>query len=297
MTVVAGAGLDPDIFFSEGDAVAHGSSFDLTIGCIFDHNGRKVDDHFELEPGHMVQVVSAEVFKLPDTVTGHVTYKTTLTSQGIWALTVGIVDPGWNGPVSTSLLNFSSKRHSLMPGDPFLRVTFFEHPAVPADKLRTTKSVDGYRKDVQRAAASLFPPTFLNSEAIAVKAGNHVMERIQRQALGWIGLTAFVFGFGQFFADFATYKWSTPPEKEEIQVLQRELGELQDEIRVLRARPPSPPVSPTLNEQEEIRVLRRDLESLHRELMSMATKSKIEVPKTGPDKEVPSTRGDAPSTR
>src|SRR5690349_1007472 len=107
MTLVAGTELDAQKFFKGGKPSVQGSSFDLNIGCIFDHDGKKVDGIFTIEPGQMVQVVSAEVFSLPDHITGHVTYKTTLTKKGIWALTVGIVDPGWNGPIATTLLNFS----------------------------------------------------------------------------------------------------------------------------------------------------------------------------------------------
>src|SRR5690348_9613144 len=106
MTLITGNALDPKTFFKEGQPSLQGSSFDLTIGSIFDQEGKKVEGLFTLKPGHMVQVVSTEVFNLSDRVTGHVTYKTTLTKKGIWALTVGIVDPGWDGPVATTLLNF-----------------------------------------------------------------------------------------------------------------------------------------------------------------------------------------------
>ena len=82
----------------------------------------------------MVQVVSAEVFNLSATTTGHVTYKTELTKNVIWALTVGIVDPGWTGPVATTLLNFSRDDHAVALGDTFLRVTFFDHAAVPNEE-------------------------------------------------------------------------------------------------------------------------------------------------------------------
>src|SRR5437870_4781417 len=99
MALITGKALDPKKYFKGGQPAVQASSFDLTIGSIFDQTGTKVNGLFTIKPGHMVQVVSAEVFNLSDQVTGHVTYKTTLTKKGIWALTVGIVDPGWDGPV------------------------------------------------------------------------------------------------------------------------------------------------------------------------------------------------------
>ena len=71
MTLITGNELVPTRFFSAGNPTVRESSFDLTIGSIFDHTGKKVDKSFNLEPGQMVQVVSAEVFNLSATTTGH----------------------------------------------------------------------------------------------------------------------------------------------------------------------------------------------------------------------------------
>src|SRR5215216_3250448 len=157
MALLAGNSLDPKKFFKSGQPIAQGSSFDLTIGCIFDHEGKKVDGLFTIKPGHMVQVVSAEVFRLSDRVTGHATYKTGLTREGIWALTVGIVDPGWDGPIATTLLNFSRVDHTIHKGTAFLRVTLFEHP--PVTKTRSSLPLDAYVREVQSLASSRFPTT------------------------------------------------------------------------------------------------------------------------------------------
>jgi dUTPase len=186
MTLIAGDRLVHSHFFSSGTPTARGTSFDLTIGSIFDHTGKKIDEPFNLEPGQMVQVVSAEVFKLPDTITGHVTYKTELTKNGIWALTVGIIDPGWNGPIATTLLNFSRVDHAVAQGDKFLRVTFFEHAAVPHECLESCESVNDYLLSVRKTAMTRFPQTFLNKEEIANNAGDAVLKRIRLRP--WHGL-------------------------------------------------------------------------------------------------------------
>lgn len=199
MTLLSGASLTPDKFFRIGKPTAQGSSFDLTIGKIFDHDGKEVDGPFTLKPGHMVQVVSAEVFNLGNDVTGHVTYKTTLTRVGIWALTVGIVDPGWDGPIGTSLMNFSRNDHTIHAGDGFLRVSMFQHEPVSDDMLRGARSLKDYHKDLQKLAASAFPMTFLNSDDIAKTAGNAVLDRIRKEAVIWIGGIALIFGLASRF--------------------------------------------------------------------------------------------------
>lgn len=235
MKIIAGEELKSEDFFSEGTPKAQGSSFDLSIGHIFDHQGKKVDGVFNLKPGEIVQVASAEVFSLPANVTGHVTYKTTLTQKGIWALTVGIVDPGWDGPIATTLLNFSKVEYPLCVGDAFLRVSLFEHAFVEKSKLRKSAPKEAYLRTIQKGAASLFSPTFLNSEAIAVKAGEKVMERIQKDALGWIVCIALIFTVAQLAVSFASIKYSTS-ESVKAQLSRDEVQRLEEEIKALKLR-------------------------------------------------------------
>jgi deoxycytidine triphosphate deaminase len=232
MALVAGNSLDPKKFFKKGQPVIQGSSFDLTIGCIFDHEGKKVDGLFTIKPGHMVQVVSAEVFSLSDQVTGHVTYKTTLTRKGIWALTVGIVDPGWDGPVATTLLNFSRIDHSIAEGDAFLRVSFFEHEPVPAERVRKAPPLETYLRDIQKTAASSFPNTFLDSEKIASAAGSNVLERVRKEALVWVASIALLFTVIQLAAPLAS-RWLGQGTTD---VTKRDFNDLRDRMDAMQAR-------------------------------------------------------------
>ncbi len=194
MTLLAGSKLAADEFFVAGAVPRNrGSSVDLTIGAIYDKNGTEVTDLFALKPGRMVQVVSAEVFNLPHDVTGHVTYKTNLTKRGIWALTVGIVDPGWTGPVSTTLLNFSDIEYVIGPGEPFLRVSFFSHDPIDISLLPSRVDRLAYGNDVRRSAMSVFPQSFLKYDDIVHEAGKEILNKIQTRGLAWVGAIAFIF--------------------------------------------------------------------------------------------------------
>jgi dUTPase len=213
--------------------------------------GRKVEGPFTIKPGYMVQVVSSEVFSLSDRHTGHVTYKTTLTKKGIWALTVGIVDPGWDGPVATTLLNFSGVNYAISDGDPFLRVSLFEHDPVPSNKLRKAPPLDHYLKDIRKTAASIFPPTFLDSEKISEVAGAKVLERIRKEALVWVAAIAVLFTVLQWVNAFR-------PDRPTAEVTQKDLEALRAKIDLVQTRqlkleetnsqvlkPPGPPPSVT----------------------------------------------------
>ncbi|MEQ8281568.1 MAG: hypothetical protein RIC04_04450 [Parvibaculum sp.] len=209
MTLISGDQLITSHFFSrETYGVVHpipkprASSVDLTIGSIITPDGRETTDLFVLKPGHMVQVVSAEVFDLKPDVTGHVTYKTELTKNGIWALTVGIVDPGWRGPVTTTLLNFSRVDHAVSVGSKFLRVSFFQHLPVSKEKLSSPDNLKGYLNEVRATAATRFPSTFLDQEKIAKEAGDTALKRIRAEALFWFAGIAIVFTAIQIFLMF-----------------------------------------------------------------------------------------------
>jgi hypothetical protein len=244
MTLLAGNALDPKRFFKSGTPQAQGSSFDLSIGCIFDPQGKKVEGPFTIKPGHMVQVVSSEELRLSDRVTGHVTYKTTLTRHGIWALTVGIVDPGWTGPIATTLLNFSRVDHSITQGDPFLRVSLFEHEPVPPEKLRKAPPLEVYLRDIQKIAACMFPVTFLNTTQIAEAAGKNVLKRIRIEALAWVVGIALVFTLMQVVAVW--FSGSGRPAMSEIEALREKMEIMQAKLLKFEAlNPPAPlPASP-----------------------------------------------------
>jgi hypothetical protein len=187
----------------------------------------------------MVQVVSSEELNLSDRFTGHVTYKTTMTRQGIWALTVGIVDPGWHGPIATTLLNFSRVDHCIAEGDAFLRVSLFEHDPVPPEKLRKAPPLDAYMKDIQKIAASRFPTTFLDTTQIAEAAGKTVLNRIRIEALAWVVGIAVVFTALQIIASW--FSGSGRPAVSEVEVLRDKMEIMQAKLLKLEALNPGAP--------------------------------------------------------
>jgi hypothetical protein len=205
-----------------------------------------VDGPFTIKPGHMVQVVSSEELKLSDRFTGHVTYKTTMTKNGIWALTVGIVDPGWEGPIATTLLNFSRIDQSVTEGDAFLRVSFFEHEAVATAKLRIAPSLENYLKDIQKIAASRFPITFLDRTEITEAAAKAVLGRIRSDALAWVVGIALLFTVAQIIVQLVAPLLPSAgrPTASEVEALRDRLTSLQEKLLKLEAGVPALAVQP-----------------------------------------------------
>ncbi len=118
---------------------------------------------YYVEPREMVWVVSKETLKMPKTVTGVATLRTHLTSQGILALSAGIIDPGYKGPISTALINFSDRPRRIEAGYGFMRIAFFEHEDISGFE-HAGKPVPRYNyiRSLEDASVAEFSPNFMN---------------------------------------------------------------------------------------------------------------------------------------
>jgi deoxycytidine triphosphate deaminase len=146
------------------------STYDLTIGQIFpigqeNRNGKNQVSNgmYFLQPRESVLVLSKEEFALPGTITGLATLRTTLTKSGLLALNVGIIDPFFNGPISTTLINFSEKAVPIKIGMAFFRVLFFLHSDTKEfHTSNESKQRENYVEELTVSAYRDFPKSFLN---------------------------------------------------------------------------------------------------------------------------------------
>lgn len=240
MTLLAGDELDSSRFFREGNPKKRASSFDLTVGSIFNDEGQSIAGPYNLQPNEMVQVTSAEVFGLPSDITAHVSYKTSMTHKGIWALTVGVVDPGWNCPVSTTLFNFSKVPFAISKGDVFLRVSLFRHSEVEVSQLHEGPAVDEYEKGVRKTAMTTFGRQFLNADKVAERAGEVAMGKMRDSALTWVGLAALAFALLQLAVSWVSPAafdgWHTTSQlRDEITGLKSQISSLTDRLQAIEA--------------------------------------------------------------
>ena len=164
-------------------AIVHGgvpdgvrpTTYDATVGSII-RGGREIKGaSFILKPREIIWLVSNESFDLGDSTTGLATLKTQWTHQGVLALNVGIVDPGWNGPLAAAVVNFSSSDFEIEIGKPFLRLLFHDHATIPANDLSPhsvsrpdyVRRVIGYSKS--------FSTTFLDMNGLSKTVADEVL--------------------------------------------------------------------------------------------------------------------------
>lgn len=136
------------------------STYDVTVGLILTPSGKKLSS-LTLRPQEIAVVVSRETLRIPIDVSGHAVPRTSLAEQGLLALSTGVVDPGYEGPLSSVVINFGSEDLKIHEGTPFLRV-FFQPISAPSNlAFAETEPRDEYIRR-RRSRAQQLPGTFLD---------------------------------------------------------------------------------------------------------------------------------------
>jgi hypothetical protein len=208
-------------------ASCRATTYDATIGDIIAEGELLEKDTFVLEKRGVVWVVSAEEFEFGDTKTGLATLKTTWTHKGVLALNVGVVDPGWKGPLATALVNFSGGKISISKGDPFFRVMVFSHDATAC--IGVVKPRPTYLAEIVDRSR-LFSATFLDTHSLVDEVAAKVFKFPKLAvAIGWAGLGI---ALASIFAPMAVSVW-LDHRKEAIErmTIERRVDELESRAR------------------------------------------------------------------
>lgn len=143
-------------------------SYDVRVGLVVGYRDgelREPEKNWVIRPQGIVEVISKETITLPANVSAFAMVRTRLCNDGILPLNIGIVDPLYSGPVSTTLLNFSKVDYPLREDEVFLRLTFHEcvSPVKTKDVSLAEVESNYVRERVKKIAK--FDETFLNLRA------------------------------------------------------------------------------------------------------------------------------------
>lgn len=91
--------------------------------------------YWELRPGDFVLAHTAEYFRLPADVAGHVMLKSSLARAGLQHLFAGFADPTFEGVLTLELVNqTTSSLLRLRPGQPIGQMVFWRGEPVPIEQ-------------------------------------------------------------------------------------------------------------------------------------------------------------------
>lgn len=205
------------------------TTYDATVGSIIRCGVEIKEASFVLRPRHIVWVVSAETFDMGDDTTGLATLKTQWTHQGVLALNVGIVDPGWNGPLAAAVVNFSNSDFVIERGAPFFRILFHKHLAIPTNELHPlTFTRPDYVRQVIGHSKS-FASTFLDMDDLSRTVADTVLGMPRWGLL--LSFVAVVLGLLAISIPVGVAIWTDGGgDKAKIAVLETKVGELEAKL-------------------------------------------------------------------
>lgn len=123
------------------DHMVQPASYDMKVGRVAATVPKNGDPRIDLEdervllvPGYAPAIIwTLEELKLPLNMAGHFGVTSSLSRRGLFA-SVGIqIDPGWEGPLSVSLMNMTPNAVALNYGDTFVTLEL-ERLVVPASE-------------------------------------------------------------------------------------------------------------------------------------------------------------------
>lgn len=162
------------------------TTYDATIGEIVCEGSVVEGNSYLLGKRGIVWVVSSERFAFDDRTTGLATLKTSWTHKGLLALNVGVIDPGWDGPLATALVNFSGSTIQLKKGDPFFRVLFLQHERTSYNKVE--RSNPQYLAEIVERSRH-FSDTFLHMDSLTDDVARNIFKLPKLAVgIGWAGI-------------------------------------------------------------------------------------------------------------
>jgi deoxycytidine triphosphate deaminase len=177
-------------------------SYDLTVGSVITPEGDVVDEH-ALKPQGVVKVVSAEIVDVPSNLTGYVHVKTGLCNEGVLALNIGIVDPGFSGPLQSTLINFGKNLHRLHKGSVFGRITFHEQMPSNGQSKSVERTIEQVKTEAKSHVDKYLAEDFLNFSKTVKKAAKKAAGEYRNTLLYYAPALALLLTIFTFVLNFS----------------------------------------------------------------------------------------------
>ncbi len=137
---------------------------------------------YVIKPNEVVIAMTLEMVKMPPWLSATYSPLDRLAKKGVMLLNPSVVEPGYRGPLSCVMLNFSSVNVTLNQGDPLVKISFQKLTAAP-DSLRPLDfSRDEYRCLLSKQATS-YKRTFLDVENIKKATIHDLQQQAKRYVI------------------------------------------------------------------------------------------------------------------
>ena len=140
---------------------------------------------FVIEPSETKILVTKERLNMPKDLCATYGQLNRLANKGLMILNTSIVEPQYSGPLSCVLVNFSSQKHALSPGDPIAKLTFHRVEGTPEQVLTDSYTHADYETLVSKNAISL-PESLLDISGIEERVTDKMGVTVKK-SVAWGG--------------------------------------------------------------------------------------------------------------
>lgn len=137
-----------------------------------DHRPGATGQALVLKPSEMALVITKEMVHLPTDLCATYGQLNRLANKGLMILNTSIVEPGYFGPLSCVLVNFSSEKQALSLGEPIAKLNFQQVEGIPKE---TQKAIarDQYEATASKNGTAL-PKSLLDISGIEERVKDKV---------------------------------------------------------------------------------------------------------------------------
>jgi deoxycytidine triphosphate deaminase len=161
---------------------------------------------WQLGPTETLVVMTRERVKMPADLCAFYTPLHRMATQGIMLLNPAVVEPGYEGPLSCFLVNFSSQAVQIHQDQPISKIVFHKLENPPANAKPMQFSNTGYAADLSRLAAR-YHQSFMDVSGIEKRAADSAQKSVRNFALGGGIVVAFLVLFSTLEPLFSKYLW------------------------------------------------------------------------------------------
>jgi hypothetical protein len=115
---------------------------------------------------------------------------------------MGLIDPGYEGPLSTTLVNFSSQEFTITIGSPFLRLCF--NPIINPDSNSspTRQRYNDYLVSKKRKATQYFGDYFLNPDQFLESIADKTYKKYRNTLIIAVSVATLFIAGATYFATY-----------------------------------------------------------------------------------------------
>ena len=157
-------------------------------------------------PTECLVVMTKEVMNIPEDICAYYHPLQRLAAQGLLLINASIIEPGYRGPLSCFLVNFSSQDVVIAAEQEIAKITFHKLNAAPTSLKAMEKRTADYEIGLSQSAR-IFEKSFLGIKSIQNRAAESAKKQIKKSVIAGGIIVGFLIIFAQLEPFFSRWIW------------------------------------------------------------------------------------------